>query len=39
MMVMPRENILVVDDEPNILKVIEGILTDEGYAVRTAHTS
>lgn len=38
MMVMPRENILVVDDEPNILKVIEDILTDEGYAVRTAHT-
>ncbi len=38
MMVMPREKILVVDDEPNILKVIEGILTDEGYAVRTAHT-
>ncbi|MFQ5988450.1 MAG: sigma-54-dependent transcriptional regulator [Candidatus Methylomirabilales bacterium] len=34
---MPQEDILVVDDEPNILKVIEGILTDEGYAVRTAH--
>lgn len=36
--VVPREDILVVDDEPNILKVIEGILTDEGYVVRTAHS-
>jgi two-component system nitrogen regulation response regulator NtrX len=35
---MAREEILVVDDEPNILKVIEGILTDEGYRVRTAHS-
>ncbi len=35
---MPREEILVVDDEPNILKVIEDILTDEGYRVRTAHS-
>ncbi|MFQ5658759.1 MAG: sigma-54-dependent transcriptional regulator, partial [Candidatus Methylomirabilales bacterium] len=35
---MPRESILVVDDEPNILKVIEDILTDEGYEVRTAHS-
>jgi two-component system nitrogen regulation response regulator NtrX len=31
-----REDILVVDDEPNILRVIEDILTDEGYRVRTA---
>ncbi|MDZ4340031.1 MAG: sigma-54 dependent transcriptional regulator, partial [candidate division NC10 bacterium] len=35
---MPREDILVIDDEPNILKVIEDILTDEGYRVRTAHS-
>jgi two-component system nitrogen regulation response regulator NtrX len=34
---VPREEILVVDDEPNILKVIKDILTDEGYRVRTAH--
>jgi two-component system, NtrC family, nitrogen regulation response regulator NtrX len=33
---VPREEILVVDDEPNILKVIKDILTDEGYRVRTA---
>ena len=35
---MPREDILVVDDEPNILKVIEDILIDEGYRVRTAQS-
>ncbi len=35
---MPREDILVVDDELNILKVIEDILTDEGYRVRTAQS-
>jgi len=35
---VPRENILVVDDEPNILKVMGDILTDEGYRVRTAHS-
>ncbi len=35
---MAREDILIVDDEPNILKVIEDILTDEGYRVRTANT-
>jgi len=35
---MPREDILVIDDEPNILKVIKDILTDEGYRVRTAHS-
>ncbi|MFQ5882014.1 MAG: sigma-54-dependent transcriptional regulator [Candidatus Methylomirabilales bacterium] len=35
---MAQEEILVVDDEPNILKVIEDILTDEGYRVRTAHS-
>ncbi|MFQ5959812.1 MAG: sigma-54-dependent transcriptional regulator [Candidatus Methylomirabilales bacterium] len=35
---VPREDILVVDDEPNILKVIGDILTDEGYRVRTAHS-
>src|SRR3989304_1725425 len=34
---VPREEILVVDDEPNILKVIEDILTDEGDRGRPAH--
>jgi two-component system nitrogen regulation response regulator NtrX len=28
--------ILVVDDEPNILQTVEGILTDEGFEVLTA---
>jgi two-component system, NtrC family, nitrogen regulation response regulator NtrX len=35
---VPREDILVIDDEPNILKVLEDILTDEGYRVRTAQS-
>ena len=28
--------VLVVDDDPNILRVIEGVLTDEGLVVDTA---
>ncbi len=35
---MARADILVVDDETNILRVIGDILTDEGYRVRTAHS-
>lgn len=31
--------ILIVDDEPDIRALIEGILTDEGYEVRQAHNS
>ncbi len=31
--------ILIVDDEPDIRALMEGILTDEGYEVRTAHNS
>ncbi len=31
--------ILIVDDEPDIRALIEGILGDEGYEVRTAHNS
>jgi two-component system, NtrC family, nitrogen regulation response regulator NtrX len=30
------ENLLVVDDEPQILQVVTGILQDEGFEVRTA---
>ncbi len=33
---MSGADILVVDDEPNILRVVGDILTDEGYRVRTA---
>ena len=29
-------DILVVDDEADIRELVSGILTDEGYAVRTA---
>ncbi len=35
---MSHEEILVVDDEKNIRSVLEGILKDEGYRVRTAPT-
>ena len=28
--------ILIVDDEPSVLDVLAGLLTDEGYAVQTA---
>jgi two-component system nitrogen regulation response regulator NtrX len=31
--------ILIVDDEPDIRALIEGILTDEGYECRQAHNS
>lgn len=33
---MKKENILIVDDEKNILKSLEGILVDEGYNVKKA---
>ncbi len=32
-------DILVVDDEADIRELVSGILTDEGYAVRTAPNS
>ncbi len=32
-------DILVVDDEPDIRELIAGVLTDEGYGVRTAETA
>src|SRR4051794_2510663 len=32
-------DILVVDDEPTIVEFIADVLTDEGYAVRTALTA
>ncbi|MFQ5839492.1 MAG: sigma-54-dependent transcriptional regulator [Candidatus Methylomirabilales bacterium] len=35
---MAHEEILIVDDEPNILKVIKDILVDEGYRVRTVQS-
>ena len=31
--------IIIVDDEPDIRALIEGILTDEGYETRQAHNS
>ena len=36
---MNRESVLVVDDEPNILKVLGEVLTDEGYRVVTAQSA
>ncbi len=33
---MKKENILIVDDEKNILKSLEGILLDEGYNINKA---
>jgi CheY-like chemotaxis protein len=33
---MPGENILIVDDNPQNLKLARVLLTTEGYAVRTA---
>ena len=33
---MKKENVLIVDDEKNILKSLEGILLDEGYNVKKA---
>jgi len=32
-------DVLVVDDEADIRELVAGILTDEGYAVRTATDS
>jgi two-component system alkaline phosphatase synthesis response regulator PhoP len=32
----PKKKILVVDDEPHIVSILEGMLTQRGYAVRTA---
>lgn len=36
---MSRESVLVVDDEPNILKVLGEVLSDEGYRVVTAQSA
>ncbi|KGA94820.1 sigma-54-dependent transcriptional regulator [Leptospirillum ferriphilum] len=36
---MARETLLVVDDEPNILKTLGDILSDEGYRVETARSA
>ncbi len=33
---MTPDHLLIVDDEPNIRKVLGGVLEDEGYRVRTA---
>ncbi len=35
---MPKETILIVDDEESIRKSLSGVLTDEGYEVVTAST-
>ena len=32
---MTAKQILIVDDEPGILETLSGVLTDEGYEVRT----
>jgi signal transduction histidine kinase len=32
---MPKERVLVVDDEPDVLRVCERILSGDGYVVRT----
>jgi two-component system nitrogen regulation response regulator NtrX len=34
-----RERILVVDDEPNIRRLLEGVLSDEGYAVESLESA
>ena len=36
---MPPANVYVLDDEPNILKTLEGCLQDEGFTVTTQQTS
>lgn len=33
---MPTPTILIVDDEPDIVDLLSGILTDAGYAVQSA---
>ena len=33
---MSERHILVVDDEPNIRKLLRGVLEDEGFAVSAA---
>ena len=33
---MPSETILIIDDEESILKILSGVLSDEGYDVVTA---
>ena len=35
---MPKETILIVDDEESIRKSLSGVLADEGYEVATAAT-
>jgi two-component system, NtrC family, nitrogen regulation response regulator NtrX len=32
-------DVLIVDDEPDIRELVAGILSDEGYSVRTAADS
>lgn len=32
----PKENVLIVDDNPDILRLLSQMLVDEGYAVQTA---
>jgi len=34
-----KNDLLIVDDEPDIRELIAGVLEDEGYSVRTASTS
>jgi UDP-3-O-acyl N-acetylglucosamine deacetylase len=36
---MPPANVYILDDEPNILKTLEGCLQDEGFTVTTQQTS
>jgi two-component system nitrogen regulation response regulator NtrX len=36
---MSKETVLVIDDEPNILKTLAEVLTDEGFRVVTASSS
>ena len=32
---MPKERILIVDDEKNIVRSLTGVLSDEGYEIST----
>ncbi len=36
---MPEESILIIDDEPSVLKIASRILENAGYAVNTAETA